>query len=107
MVFDHRLDFFEAQKKVEKYWKRACEWEAELEEDKKALMKMLSEMLDTVEVHWFRNLSVGQRIEKLDSMTNRALRFEKAKAKSDHITGINMHLVIDLYNEDEYDGFFE
>ena len=65
-------------------------------------MKMLGEMLDTVEVHWFMNLSVGQRIEKLDSMTNRALRFEKAKAKSDHITGINMHLVIDFYHDREH-----
>ena len=35
-------------------------------------------------------------------MTNRALRFEKARAKSEHITGINMHVVIDFFGHMEY-----
>ena len=107
MIFDHCFDYLQAQASNERFWKYKSNYEKRFKKDKDEFMKMISEMVDTPNVHWFKNLSVGQAIEKFDCMTNRALRFEKNKAKSPNITGINLHIIIHFFeNNDFFNNYY-
>ena len=63
------------------------------------LVPYLTEYLGINEIHWYKNLSVSQTIEKLDLAYARSLRFERINAKMNDISGINLQVVINIGQE--------
>ena len=60
------------------------------------LLPYLTDYLGINEIHWYKNLSPSQTIEKLDLAYGRAMRFERLNAETDELGWLNLQVVINI-----------